>query len=78
MTFPRVGDGPSRTTWLPARVKQLMLASFDYFRQPVDTAGQQIVSTAETLHKQRGDSYGEGLSLGHIVNILSLYKHQKK
>lgn len=38
-TFPRAGDDPSRTTWLPARVKQLMLPSFDYFRQTGDTAG---------------------------------------
>lgn len=44
MTFLRAGDDPSQTTWLPARVKQLMLPSFDYFRQPRDTTGKQIVS----------------------------------
>lgn len=87
MTFTRVGDDPFQTTWLPARVKQLMLPSFDYFRQPGDTAGKHIVSGLGTLHKcpvrerctrQAGDSSDEGSSLGHIVNIHSRYKHQKK
>ncbi|TNN74356.1 hypothetical protein EYF80_015439 [Liparis tanakae] len=44
-------DDLRQTTWLPARVGQLMLPSFDYFRQPADTAGQKIMSGPGTLHK---------------------------
>lgn len=36
---PGAGDDPSQTSWLPARVKQLMLPSFDCLRQPTDSAG---------------------------------------
>lgn len=53
VTFPRAGNHPSQTTWLPAGVKQLMLPSFDYFRQPAAPTGQQILSAAETLRRRR-------------------------
>lgn len=43
------------------------------YSRPADSVRLQ-----EHCTKQRGDSSDEGSSLGHIVNIHSRYKHQKK